>query len=259
MLGRNRSPTAFQRTWSIQTMQKLWFIIPSNRTTSQPTTRGSKSDNLTWLKPGLYFKGRYCHRVVPTQDRACQDHWPQKTHMDMKKTYRSWESHIFKSIIWGNLRVAFSSLRFPCFFRRPVRQRPEQRRWRWVLGSWRFGDINSGIQTGDMTGEFQFNNDWCIAVTFVGRESWLRILVKKIHLRSPVTVPLNPADCFTDGKGRLEELIFMEWDLWCSWVSFQNLSGWVVRDWVRLAERWVLKLFVLSNDSMTLLPNQVRQ
>jgi len=72
-------------------------------------------------------------------------------------------------------------------------------------------------------------------------------------------VPLNPADCFTDGKGRLEELIFMEWDLWCSWVSFQNLSGWVVRDWVRLAERWVLKLFVLSNDSMTLLPNQVRQ
>lgn len=173
MLGRNQSPYGFSKNLVYSNNAETVIHTPKHRTTSQPTTRGSKSDNLAWLKPGLYLKVKALARSSLSRSLA-----PKNSHGHEKSISQLRKSHFQKHHL-RQFEGCIFFVEISMFFRQPVRQRPEQRRWRWVLGSWRFGDINSGIQTGDMTGEFQFNKDWRIAVTFVGRESWLRILVTK--------------------------------------------------------------------------------
>lgn len=183
-----RAPTAFQRTWSIQTMQKLWFIIPSNRTTSQPTTRGSKSDNLTWLKPGLYFKGRYCHRVVPSQDRACQDHWPEKTHTDIEKSISQLRKSHFQKHHLRQFEGCIFFVEISMFFSSTCEA--ETRTEKMKVSSW-FSTF-WWYQQWDSNGWY----DWWISVQqrlvhccdFCGQGKLAQDFGhKKIHLRSPVT------------------------------------------------------------------------
>ncbi len=178
----------------------------------------------------------------------------------MKQNYRSWVEKVthFQT---HHLRVAFSLSRFPFKSTCEAETRTEKMK----VSSWRDVLVISTVGFKRMIWQVnlhRFNKDWCIWCDFCGQGKLAQDFdPQKMSTWDPLLlgVPLYPAGCFTDGKGRLEELIFMEWDLWCSWVSFQNLSGWlgVGWDWLRA---WVLKLLFCQMISWpSYIPNQIKK
>ena len=219
-----RSIMAFQRSWSIQTTQKLWLIIQSKITTSQPTTGSSTSDNLT------------CHRVVPPP-KSSLSRWlaPKNSHgHETKLSQLSGESHTFSNASFeGCIFFVKISIQVHLWGRDPNREDEGE------FLTWRFGDINGGIQTDDMTGEFAQVQQrlvhlvWLLWAGKVGSGFWSP---KNVHLRSPATwCAAVPSRLLHWWQGKIGGVDFHGMG---SLVQLGIFSEFVrlVRGWVRLAE-----------------------